>query len=292
MGKIHFHFLRKRFFKFSIFRMEFLFIFQLLTSSYVLPYLCICLMLEPHISFHFKHRIEISTEMRNELRRREERLDWEWRKKMNHNEFPPTQCRKLCKKLDFHFQFSLPQLEHWKKLFFIKIKKRNFHRKRHFRLCHFVNFTYIPLHFIQGLDIYKNWKQIPFQTETTSEREPNSCTPKKNSLFFAIAIEIHHAEHAFVGNERENIISKRYCAMLNRIYTRIDYSEFHIENWFCIFLCVLFSSSFAAAYLPSSKRETTQICAMLREYFTKKSLFFLFYHPWKIKLVYPANCIL
>jgi hypothetical protein len=178
------------------------------------------------------------------------------------------------------------------KTFFIKIKKRNFHRKRHFRLCHFVNFTYIPLHFIQGLDIYKNWKQIPFQTETTSEREPNSCTPKKNSLFFAIAIEIHHAEHAFVGNERENIISKRYCAMLNRIYTRIDYSEFHIENWFCIFLCVLFSSSFAAAYLPSSKRETTQICAMLREYFTKKSLFFLFYHPWKIKLVYPANCIL
>lgn len=205
---------------------------------------------------------------------------------MNHNEFPPTRCRKLCKKLDFHFQFSLPQLEHWKNFFFI-IKKRNFHRKRHFKLCHFVNFTYIhsfcTSHEVLDIKIESKYVSNRFK-QKRQVREPKSCTFRKKFFIFCHCNWNSSCGTCFRGEwERKHHFETILCDVEQNLHTnRLSFTYRKLVLHFFVYI---FSNSLACCLFTFKRaRNNTNLSNVARIFHPKKRFILLILSFVKIKL--------
>lgn len=218
--------------------------------------------------------------MRNELRKG--RKDWvkNGKRRWITTNFLRHGVVNYAKSLTSIFRF---QLKHWKNFFFI-IKKRNFHRKRHFKLCHFVNFTYIHSFCTshEVLDIKIESKYVSNRNDKWENR--NRAHSDKKFFIFCHCNWNSSCGTCFRGEwERKHHFETILCDVEQNLHT--NRLSFTYRKLVCIFLCTFFRTLSFAAYLPSSERETIQIWAMLREYFTQKKRFILLILSFvKIKL--------
>lgn len=196
--------------------------------------------------------------------------------KMNHNEFPPTQCRKLCKKLDFHFQFSLQLNSSIGKTFF-KIFIANV-------ISSYVISSISYIHsFCTSHEFFLEYIKIEskYVSNRNDKWERTEIVHIQKILYF-LPLQLKFIMQNMLSRmrERKHHFETILCDVEQNLHTNRLLWVSH-RKLVLHFFVYFFELSLIVAYLPSSKRETIQICEMLREYFTihpKKRLFFLCFH--------------
>jgi len=123
----------------------------------------------------------------------------------------------------------------------------------------------------------QNNKPALILSHTTQHYQKNCkfSTLEKFS-FLCCSIEIHQAEHAFQNNLlRKKYIDERYCAMLNKVYTRMNYNlsmklVFFFSHSIVIYLAIVYKTKLHNSKKNSSDKKNyflQQFC-MLKNYYS------------------------